>query len=409
MFYGWKLAGIGSIGNLMLQGGVLYVMNAFMEPLVATHGWSRAGLSFGMSIASLCGTLSMPLAIALTSHISIRLLMTLGALIGGFAFIGLGHVSQLWAFTALFATVWCCGQACGGVVANVLMGNWFQQFRGRALGIVNMGTSLSGAVLPFLALLLVDSFGVTTAYTLLGSLVLLLAPLSFIMVRDRPGDLGLLMDDLPGHASSARESAPKVPAVSFRDCITDRTAWIMGVAFGVGLLAAAGVVSQLKPRFVDVGMSSYVAMTCMCATAFFGAVGKYMWGWISDKTTPLKASKALFICNALSLSLILLPPSLPAVLLFIVAYGLCMGGIWTLFPAMVVYMYGIRRFPSAYKNLSLFMVLKAAGYSVVGLSFSLTGGYDAAYTLMVVLLGLSFLAVTRIREEEAAEFAPATV
>ena len=39
MFYGWKLATIGSCGNLLLQGSVFYTMNAFIEPLVELHGW----------------------------------------------------------------------------------------------------------------------------------------------------------------------------------------------------------------------------------------------------------------------------------------------------------------------------------------------------------------------------------
>ena len=38
MFYGWKVAAIGSCGNLLIQGSVFYVMNAFIEPLPALHG-----------------------------------------------------------------------------------------------------------------------------------------------------------------------------------------------------------------------------------------------------------------------------------------------------------------------------------------------------------------------------------
>ena len=117
MFYGWKLATIGSCGNLLLQGSVFYTMNAFIEPLVELHGWSRAGIGLSMTFASAMMTLSMPIGIMLTNKISIRLLMTLGAFIGGLSYVGLGYVDDIRLFAALFAIVWVCGQICGGVVA----------------------------------------------------------------------------------------------------------------------------------------------------------------------------------------------------------------------------------------------------------------------------------------------------
>ena len=68
MFYGWKLATIGSCGNLLLQGSVFYTMNAFIEPLVELHGWSRAGIGLSMTFASAMMTLSMPIGIMLTNN-----------------------------------------------------------------------------------------------------------------------------------------------------------------------------------------------------------------------------------------------------------------------------------------------------------------------------------------------------
>lgn len=43
-------------------------------------------------------------------------------------------------------------------------------------------------------------------------------------------------------------------------------------------MAVGGVLSQLKPRFVDTGMSSYVAMGFMCLTALLGARGQVRMG-----------------------------------------------------------------------------------------------------------------------------------
>ncbi len=403
MFYGWKLATIGSCGNLLLQGSVFYTMNAFIEPLVDLHGWSRAGIGLSMTFASAMMTLSMPIGIMLTNKVSIRLLMTLGAFIGGLGYIGLGHVDDIRLFAALFSIVWVCGQICGGVVATMLMNRWFAACRGRAFGLVAMGTSLSGAFLPFIALVLVDTFGVSWAFSVLGGLAFLLFPICWRLIRDTPEEIGLTVDGLAAGAFQPGAEEGKVVPIGWRELIRGRRMWIIGVSFGIGLMAVGGVLSQLKPRFVDSGMGSYAAMGFMCLTALLGALGKYAWGWVCDRTTPLFTAKLLFLCNALSLACIFLPQNLFNVILFVVGYGLCMGGIWTVFPVVVAYLYGKKQFPHVYKYSSLFVAVKSLGYAVVGLSHGLTGSYNTAYIMLIVLLLAAFAATSTIREHEAAE------
>ena len=77
-------------------------------------------------------------------------------------------------------------------------------------------------------------------------------------------------------------------------------------------------------------------------------MGKYAWGWVCDRTTPLFATKLLFLCNTLSLARIFLPHTLFNVIPVRGGdYGVCMGGIWTVFPSVVAYLYGKKRFPTS--------------------------------------------------------------
>ena len=402
MFYGWKLAGLGLIGNLMIQGGAIYIMNAFMEPLEAMHGWSRTSITLAISAASIFGTLAMPISITLSQKFQIRIITALAALIGGIAFIGKGWVSSVFLFGICFSIVWMSGQACGGALSNVLIQRWFVKYRGRAFGIVNVGTSLAGAVLPFISLLLVDALGVTSAYTLLGCVVLLLCPISYIMIRDKPEDMGLTVDGVPEEPKATPPAG--VPALSkdltVKQILSYKETWTIGISFGIALMTAAGVVSQLKPRFVEVGMGDYEAMTFMCLTAAFGAVGKYGWGWGCDKISSLTATRLLFISNAISLTFILLPNNFFTTILFVCTWGISMGGILTVLPAMVTHAFGREKFPSVYKIMALFTLLKALGYSLMGISFDLFDSYDFAYIAMIAALGVSILGMCIITEKE---------
>ena len=400
MFYGWKVCSISCMGNLLVVGGVTYIMNAFMEPMSAQQGWTRADIGGAVGLATLCGTLSMPIMASLAMRHSLRLMTALGMACGGLAFMGLGYAATLPAFTALFALAWIAGQACGGVVGNALMGNWFVRYRGRAFGLANLGTSLSGAILPFVALVLVNLCDVRSAFLAIGGFILALAPLCWTVVRDTPEEMGLSPDGVAPFASGAPVSARIVP---WRELLVCREAYCIGLSFGFGLLAAAGVLGQLKPRFADLGFSDYAAMGFMCLTALFAAAGKYLWGWICDRKTPLFSAKLLMIANVLALGLAFLPQEVFSVLLFATVGGVCLGGFWTVLPAVVAHVFGRRRFVGVYRFITVFIALKALGYPVMGFSYQWTGSYDAGYLLCTGILLICFLIMLTVREPASSQ------
>lgn len=392
MFYGWKLCALILGGNFMLQGSAVYCMNAFMEPICELNGWSRAGLNLSLGLSALAGQLAMPLAAAVSARRSLRALTTLGALAGGAATFGMGMTANLPLFTCWSILFWVSSQFCGGVVGNALISRWFHHFQGRAFGVANAGSSLAGVILPFLCMLLIHRFGVLSAYAALGTLTCLLAPLSWWLVRNEPQDLGLFPD--------GRRHAPHVPRAkpvntSFTALVHSRPAWYMGVAFGLALMTASAVMSQMKPRFADLGLGAYPAMLLTCLSALFAAIAKYVWGWLCDRTTPLFASRLVMALSAASVALMALPPSLPLLAVFSVAFGGCIGGLWAILPALVTWYFGSGNFLGAYKFISLFIILRCAGFPVVALSHDLFGSYALADVIfgasLFAALALTFL------------------
>ena len=391
MFYGWKPTWTGFFGNLLLQGGGIFIMNALMEPLSLLHGWSRGTIGTIMAFSSLAGTLSMPLLGSLALRWSLRRLMLVGALMGGGGYIMMGQTSSPFLFTLSFAAVWIGGQACGGVIANALVCNWFIRFRGRAFGVVNMGTSMSGVVLPLTALILVRSFSVPVATAFIGcGVLMLLVPLCLFFVRDRPEDMGLAPDGLPAPEKAGAPAAHTV-FIPWKDLLRNPECYRVGLIFGLGIMMAAGVVGQLKPRFSDLGFNDYTAMAFMCLAAFCGAMGKFLWGWVSDILTPLKTTKLIIFCNILGLSVAFLPANLFTALLFAVYSGGCVGGFWAVFPNAVAYVFGRDKFVSVYRFASAFVSIKALGYYVMGMIYEHTHSYDGAYAFFIGPMVLAFI------------------
>lgn len=415
MFYGWKVSATGFIGNFMLYGGMLYIMNVFIEPLSIELGWSRATISLAMGIASVFCSLSGPLAIYLSARYSLRLLSTLGALLGGLAVMGMGMTQSIIIFTLCYSLAWSSGQLFGGAIGNILANNWFNTKRGRALGIVNMGTSVSGVLLPAICLIILEAFGTQAAFVSLGIAVITMAPLTYYIVRDEPSELNLFPDNMKELklAKSGESIDEKIAPIlakkqemtsSFLRFYKDKGAFCLSVGYALALLSAVGVLSQLKPRFVEMGYDSATAMLLMSSTAFCAAGGKYFWGYVTDKLNPLIAMRLLVIGNMGGLILILLPANIITTSLAVLIAGLCIGGMWTIYAALIYYVFGKAYFKKAYQYSSTMVILKSAGYVLTGYIYTLFNSYSMAYVIFIGILGISLYCMFQVKQSDSVEY-----
>lgn len=400
MFYGWKISALCLGGNFMLQGSALYGMNAFMEPLCDLNGWTRVGLNMSLGVAAFMGQLAMPVAADISTRVSLRLLMTAGAVAGGVATCGMGLTSDIRVFTVFLVILWVASQVCGGVVANALMSNWFSHFRGVAFGVANSGTSLSGMVLPFLSLLLIRHFNLETAYLALGGATLLLAPLSWFLVRRTPQMLHLHPD---GRRHDPRPPKGVPRNASLAALVRRPAAWWIGIAFGLALMAGSGVMSQLKPRFADMGADAYPAMILAGSAALCGTCAKYFWGWVCDRATPIFAARAIMLCGVGSMALLLLPASIPGMAAFGLSFGVCVGGLWVVLPAVVAYYFGSVNFLAVYKFIAIFILLRCLGFPAMGLSYDICGSYALSDIFFAASLGIALILTFCLREDRAVE------
>lgn len=404
-FYGWKLSWFSCLANFCLQGSGVYLMNALIQPLNEAYGWTRGELGLTMGIGSFCGIASMSLLMKLAKYTGLRALMLAGAALGSLCIILLGQLTELWAFTVAFIFLWICGQACGGALSNVLMTNWFSKKRGEAFGIANFGTSFSGAILPFILLALLHCFGIAVATFFVG--IICFCVLSFLawkLVWDDPSVLNLhpdgeVLNSPPASLLNTAQKgvSSKVKPISWIDLFKSSPATRIGIAFAFGLMTAAGVVSQLKPRFSDLGFSDYTSMGLMCLTALCAALGKYLWGRISDHIPVMLTARLLYICNIIGLIIAFLPVNIYSSLAFAICCGIFLGGFWTMYPAVVAYVFGKEHFSEAYSYTSLFVVLKSLGYVAMGISFEYFMSYDMAFLFFGAMLLVGLILLTNIR------------
>lgn len=399
MFYGWKISFLSTGGNFMLQGATVYCMNAFMEPLCEQNGWSRMAINFSLGIAALMGQLSMPLAAAVAERVSLRLLMAAGALAGGVATCGMGQTGNITLFTVCLVIVWVASQFCGGVVANALMTNWFSHFRGIAFGLANAGTSLSGLLLPPFCMLLIEWYSLATAFLVLGAVTCLLCPLAWVLVRGSPQAMHMHPD---GRRHEPRQVKNRAGTQNARHMWRQPAVWLIGLSFGFALMSASGIISQLKPRFSDLGLAGWTGILIASLSAGMATIAKFAWGWLCDKIAPVVAARILMSMCCGSVLLLFLPPGVWSLTAFALCFTSATGGLWVVLPAVTASYFGSANFLSAYKLVSVFIFLRSVAFPVMGISQELFQTYIMADVIFGALLLVSSVLMLSLKSGNTA-------
>ncbi len=378
------------VANFMSTGTSFYVFNAFLLPLCSVRGWSRAELNLAPMLGFVGGLLAQFAYGGLLPRLGARWLMTLGPFLASLAFVLLGRVESLTLFTLCYVLLQLGNAAMSGIVSHTVLSNWFAEKRGRAIGLATTGISLSGAVLPYLGLRLIETAGLADAALVIGLGVLVVAPLAWIFIRTTPEECGLFPDGASGppdwdDPELEGDWPSEAGDLDARQVLAQPSFWKLGLAYAMGLSGAMGVMFQIAPRFQDLGLDSRWAMALTAAMALLGAAGKYLWGLFCDWWPPARVALCLFLAKALGLALGLASGSALATALFVLVFGFAMGGVMSTYPILTASFFGRTHFTRVYRMLVLFLSLQGVGYLIMGQSFALTGSYDLAYLVFLVL------------------------
>ncbi len=401
IFYGWVIVAVALLAHYMSVGSGFYIFNAFMEPLCETRGWSRTDINIGITAGMFINLWASLIYGTLVAKFGSRILMTIGPFLAGTAFIFLFRSTSLVSFTLLCIALFLANGSYGGVVVNTAVNNWFVEKRGKAIGIATIGISLSGASLPFIAMLLILRGGLEMSANIIGGSIMLLGPVSWLLVRNWPEAYGYLPDGVTKREETNNsKEEPPVKLWTLSELIKSPDFWKISFTFVFVLSGLMGVMSQLKPRFTSLGFSDIESMIMMAATAFVGAFGKYTWGSLCDRFDPKKVIAGLLASNALGLSLALIQNSFTATLLFILVFGFSVGGAMSTLPIAVAHFFGRHSFPTVMKYTTVVLIFELCGFIISGQSYDRFGSYNPAYTIFMILNILGVFLILSVRKAE---------
>ncbi len=400
---------VGTLSVVLFFGaaGLMYVFPVFIESFQAEFGWTITEISSGAAVLAIVMGFSNPIVGALFARYGARKTMLVSASLLAASMLGYALLVNLW---MLYAILMVSGFAMAGVTilpAQTLVINWFDRFRGRAMGLTMVGIGAGGLVLPPVNEYLIRALGWRLTWICsFGIFVTVVIPLIAVYVRTRPEDLGLLPDGAR-EGGEAESEPPPVSGLTVRSAIATLTFWLLVAVF---LLQLTGV-SALNFHFVPFAIKQ-LQFTAQEAALFYGfavgfsILGRLLFGWLGDRWHPT-------LLLVLSLVLLAMGPAVLEVLfvhlglrelellwLYAAPFGTGIGANAVIMPVLVGRCFGELQFSKIMGLLmSGFAIGIIIGIPVSGWIFDTTGSYELVLISCLGALSLATLLAPLIRPE----------
>jgi MFS family permease len=399
IFYGWWIV-VAAFLNLFCTVGIIYYgFPVFYPAFIASLGFTRAQATQGFLLGFiLVGIPFGLLAGMLIDRIGARRVILLGIGFVGIPLILMGWMTKVWQYEVL-CLLEVLGYVLAGPIANqVLVAQWFQAQRGRAMGYAYLGLGVGGVVAPPAANFLIHSLGWRYALQTAGALILIvLFPIGFWVTRSAPADLGLMPDGVVDRDAVAGSSIGLVAAM--------RTAnfWLLLLGSALVIGAINAVIQHFILFLQDLGYSRTTGSRFLSGLLAASLCGRVLVGYVADRFQKKNTMALFYLVIGGSIPLLFLAQHPAAAWSFAAAFGFAMGADYMLIPLVTAECFGIG-------SLGKLLATLIMGYSIgqwvapwmVGRLFDVYHNYDLAWRVMAtagVLGAVAIYAVSVSRSE----------
>lgn len=398
VYYGWWVVAAVFVAEMFAIGSTSYAFGMFVIPVGSEFDLPRATTNTGLVLILLGMGLSAPLVGRLLDRFPAQWVLTGGALVMGVGLIGIGLAQDLWLIAALLLCLVGPGAgAIGPLSAATIVSRWFQQRRGRALGITSVATSLGGAVLVPVIGFNLGLFGWRGALLIQGAIIIVVvAAIALWLVRDSPDQLGLGRDDDPS-AGPLNSGTAQRERWRVRALLRDWDFWCITLAVALTFAVSQSLLATLVPYAIDMGIMPERAAWLISVLAISSILGKLFFGAVADRFDKrwLLLIVALFI--VCQLAVLLWQPSFWALLLLLGVTGLATGGELPVWAALVAERFGTASYGVVMGCMNLLVTLSslvAIRYS--GKAYDVIGSYDAAFIVFILCAVVACVCVAMI-------------
>ena len=404
IFYGWFIVFAAGLVTFSSGPGQSYVFSVFIDSIIEDTGLSRTGISVLFTASTAVSAAMVTLVSRLADRYGPRIVLVVAGLGLGAACFGMATATHTILFFIAFAALRALGQGSVGINCILLVNQWFVSLRGRAVGLMTLGSMSSTALFPPFARFLIDTIDWRGAYAVLGVVAVgLIVPVAIFVIRNRPEDVGLFPD------GSARppvsENRQEVPGVRRNIKVySSPSFWLLALSLSSPSLISTGLIFHQTSIFEENGLSATLAAAVFVVLSTSSAVCSLVAGFVADRVGPMGLLVFSMATLLATMALAVVINSAFMAVLYVVVMGVSMGSYIIVHGTIWAHYYGrqgLGRVQGPAMTLSL--CASALGPLPYALFHDLTGTYDMGMLAMMSLPVLSLVVLFLARPGQTSE------
>jgi MFS family permease len=405
LFYGYWIVVATFFCLFITSGAGFFAFSLFVKSLQTELGWGRGEIMVAFSLFLLVQGAASPFIGRIIYLFEAKKVIAIGAVASGLGFTLLYWVNSLWYFYLCYILIGIGMTAMGHVPASTIVSNWFERWRGTAIGIMSTGIGAGGfALAPLIGGYIIPNYGWRVAYLALAILTwVIIIPLALFVIRTKPADMGLYPDgrQAPEEAVATEALPVEARGLTLRMALATSGFWLMAVAYFAGGLSSVGVVQNQAPFLEDIGFPMALAATALGGVGLGSLIGKFVFGWLCDRI-PAKYVYALALSLQAGGIVVLMnikPESPPFMIwLYVALTGLGAGGWLPTMSMLVSTSFGLAAYGVIFGVVN---IAQSAGVAIgplmAGYMYDIMGTYFWAFVILLGLYVVSIPAVLTVR------------
>ena len=302
-----------------------------------------------------------------------------------------------------------------GYVCPIAAGSkWFPDKKGLISGLAVAGFGAGASIFIKLAGAwggFINSMGVNSTFTVFGIIFLIGVLVGAMLLKNPPK--GWVPEGWDPSKVSAKKSMSTYDFAPMQ-IIKTRQFYFLWIALTLSSSAGLMVIGTLKDfGYFEGGISMAEAASAIAMLSIFNALGRIIWGWVSDKIGRKFAINLMIFLQGLMMIGVLFIGDSPMGLTVAACWiGFNFGGNFALFPAATADYFGLKNLGSNYGLVfTAYGVGGILGPILAGKMYDITGSYTSAYITIAILLAVALFISLMFRlpkaPKTATEEAPA--
>lgn len=321
--YGWVVVAAGALITCVAMGA-MFALPVYLQPMADDTGWSRAGISFAMTIGFVVMGVGGFFWGTLSDRIGARPVVLMAAVLLGAGLVIASRATNLMVFQIAFGGIACA--SVGAFFAPLIAATvgWFDKNRSLAVSLVSIGGGVAPMVMTPLASVLIGAYGWRSAMLIiaLGAMVVVIPTALLIRGAPAPADVA------PGGSKTA---APEPAGASAWAALRTPQFFVLATTFFLCCAAHSGPIFHTVSYAMLCGASSLAAASIYSVEGVAGLFGRLIFGVLADRVGVKRVIVGGLLLQAVGIYSYIFVSGLGDFYLRALVLGMAYGGVMPLY------------------------------------------------------------------------------